>query len=1606
MSDQEFVIRFRTEIEQALRDFRQLLSMVQETERAIARVASATQGMAATGGMAKLTRAAEQNAAIFAQFGINASTLDQRLQRLGPNFANSFERAIRRLPIVMGDMALMRNANQVIPTSKFAEAIRIFRMLETVFQGNQREAAKFARQANVLGDELIRLKRPMIDSLMQQADQARAGGGLKSIALQISSLRSAERLLVDIQKAGVNVSAELTTVRQRLIDLGTPKVVGRIATEIQGMLPNLKRFRENFKIALQQDDMPAALRNLKAMERAILALEQRGATGRAGLGQLLQGTRQAMADVTLEIERRTAAQARLNATERLNAKAQKAREDLALGLGSGDTKAQIAALTRLEDVLRRLQLRGHAVSGELVRVTHDLNNLRGAAANAKEVDRLLKAVERNNQRISERALEGKGPSRILETRGLQLNLELVARGHYAASAAATKHRNALAALGPAHSAEVQALLRERDVLLQSIRARELVGLKPTAQQLGRGLIVNQELANKATGNLARDAAVDMAKFSTAIDANRGRLALWDSAFGHHARRIAEGLIIYNAFGAALGGLQQSFLQVANLDREFARFEAVAGNLSDADASKFIEELGQTAVDTLTPLNTLVSTLDLVAASFTDIQDAGERSEAVNAFQRLAGEFSNVMDQAGNQEEVTRQLVALFRQTRIEGQGSGQALERFRAFLDLIVTAGGNASSIISQVTEGLREVGPAAKASGADMGLLAFTIAEVVKETGESGLSIGNTLKTVLANLTAGSKVKDVFSSISESVVQVTDQNGRLLRSTEILTNLFDAVENGSLSIGQAQEVFRDLGPAIQPGQVGIVNEIFNAIGRGLERVKSEAPEASGALDALNSVIVDTLGGRLEQVMIRFETLISTKMVDPIRDAGGIIIDVLNGIAAILENDFFRTLVITVGQFAIFVGGAALMINVLKRFGLAILGIKTTLSVMGNHILTSAAAMKGLGTATGTTAANGAAQMTLFGNAVAGVGVKARLTTIAIAGIGAAARTVLPILLAMAAIDFATSTVGLLGLNSALDEITNNRQNSLGTVGFRGGERPIEDLLIRRTSGSLTDIFDTRESQIQDENLGLLLEKFEQLVGAHNLTRQKAKALIDVVTDENNVIKTTAVTADELDEALFGLSDTQDGLTNAFDDGNFSVEEYIGSLLNGTDKVDELTAAEKRAQEALRITNELSDARAAALQRLTDQLASGAITLDEFAEGEGNIQAASEATANFLSAFADQLSLIPGLQERIAATGQSAGDALMGMLLDSPQTIDQMINIINRMVELAEANETVSTSLEQNPVGIHINSEGLVEGVTVVQRTFEWLTTGTFAVKSFLANNPVEPRIALEALQAQAAAALRILLALRQAASATDAAFDSANPEVRTARNIMQQRTADRVLELSKAIADLIAAMNGADGVTSQNSQELQALRESLAALQGISPDDPRLGGAGGGPSQTGILDIGDLPASAISQIVAMARAAQARVVAAGGTVDDDETVAIFRNALFQQLISGVDQRFLVQAIEELTEVERKRLELEQQRLQDVTRSLVTQVGPIQSLVSAPVLMAGGGVLSGQGVNADPRFGNFTINVPINWSGMNLQQLQKFIYDTIAKAWIDAGRGG
>lgn len=232
--------------------------------------------------------------------------------------------------------------------------------------------------------------------------------------------------------------------------------------------------------------------------------------------------------------------------------------------------------------------------------------------------------------------------------------------------------------------------------------------------------------------------------------------------------------------------------------------------------------------------------------------------------------------------------------------------------------------------------------------------------------------------------------------------------------------------------------------------------------------------------------------------------------------------------------------------------------------------------------------------------------------------------------------------------------------------------------------------------------------------------------------------------------------------------------------------------------------------------------------------------------------------------------------------------------------------------------------------------------------------------------------------------------------------------------------------ADMFQRVGGGPGITAAlnaarqaQSAILQQIQQALAGFRNIiqtASSTPFGFGGGGsaprppsgsGPTQLPILDLGDLPADQLAKLIAMATALR-NAIPGETALSLNELVAVIKDGQFLQTIKGIDDRLLRIALEELVEVEKERIALEKSQLAGgILSNLVTNVGPLGALISQPTTFGVGGSLAlGSGLNIDPNSGNFVINVPINWTGMDLATLQAMIRDTIAQAIIDALRTG
>jgi hypothetical protein len=1252
---------------------------------------------------------------------------------------------------------------------------------------------------------------------------------------------------------------------------------------------------------------------------------------------------------------------------------------------------ELRALTVYEGRLQQAAASGMNVAPQLAAVANSINAVSAAASQSKNLQQLNNRFKELDAAMGRSG--GMTRKNITEMRDVLTELNKIGTAGGADPRAKIMGpiiNQRYAELPPILSGATQGMLNFNKSLRESVELAQQFRLPmPAPRQLGQGFqgAIDVLKTPGLPAPVYRQAGEDAKFFAQQLNQLPGSFEASARSFTLHARRIAEGIILYDALGKAVQAVSAQIKLAGDLAREQIRFEAVVGELGPGANQQFLSGISEIAVRTNTQLTDLASVMDTVAFATDRAAQAGARETQALQLMNRIGEFTNVT-QRGLQEE-TENLIGIM-------NVFGMSMDEWEDGLGGIVVMGDRSARAIQAITDTVSVAGRSARSAGVDFHFLGALGSEIFRELqgSMSGSAIGSQLNTIFGRLSDPS-VQDNIEEITGGIIRFRDANNQLRDGDLVFAEIFAAIEAGMLTSREASEVFDQIVPPLNPGARSFVEMLQRVMPRALATAAEGAQAAGDDLSDLSDKLVSGPAESFSRAIIGLQAamteLFSENIVGGMRMFAGL----LQLISNILSSDIGGPIAgLVVQATALAVG-----FRVLRYVGHGLFEMMAGGRLRAEQ-LTKALQGVGIGAATAQRSS-----FSMIGTLKAvGTTIKGLITSVA-----AFARAIaLPftIFIAIEQVSNIGNIVNTIQteMDDAVKAVRIDPELLSRAFSVSGGPEGIfKDIATGASIFGANLIGDADVSPQQFRNIVALADAVKYLRNEGKLTAESFKQLENVVANANAKKNVAVITTQDLIDAYNEGATATDNLAT----GNAELDKILSDLTASTEEQAEAT---RKLQNEEVILASLTGARMEELERLNGLLRDGAISVDDFSKAQNDLGSASKTVSAWMAQYGDQLELIPGLQERVRSTGEDAATALLKMLLDNPATIRERMDILDMMVEIAEVNAKVAEDVKNNPIEVSIETQRLVWGARDTKKIFEWLSTGTWQIRRELDRSPIEPKMDLERLKAQATAALKIYKVLLEATAAyhrsTSAMDQAANPEVGQARRAMTRNTGSRVAGLEAAIAELERAAGMISGAGGDLSEAGKAWKE----LGDIREGDPRLDSGAAArekqPKQTAFVDIGDLPPSVIATIVKMAQSAQSRVIAAGGTVDTDETVAIFKDARFQRLISGIDQRFLTQAIQELTEVERRRLELEQQRLQDVTRSMVVTSGPIQSMVSAPVLAAGGGVLTGQGLNADPRLGNFTINVPINWSGMSLTQLQKFIYDSISKAWIDAGRGG
>ena len=1025
-------------------------------------------------------------------------------------------------------------------------------------------------------------------------------------------------------------------------------------------------------------------------------------------------------------------------------------------------------------------------------------------------------------------------------------------------------------------------------------------------------------------------------------------ALTDSttqSFERHTRRIFEAIIAYEAFGVALSALKGGTQLVVDLDRESRRLEAVL-SISPEQGAQFIKGLGQIASDTVTPFEHLVAEADRMSSAFLNIDDPVRRAAASLEFARDAGNFTTVTQRDLGEE--TSNLIAIMKQLHIP-------IGQFGDFLGKIVVAGGNASTVITGLSDSLQIVSQSAHETNVNTDVLLASLSKFLISTGRTGSEVGNIFKTLFQRI-ANPQVVSKVSDITDGMLKLRDAAGNLRDPFQILLELNALLKEGAISATQFSDVLQAIAPPLNPAakadfelivhQLGTIGDEVNNIG------KADLHNLTDLVNQINA----TIGPQFQKLIIDLQRAFVELFGPAILVGGQVLIELLRDLGAVLSVLPHELLTI--------IGVLGALTVAFKILALAGRGV---VAVMG---LQGLGAIFGGGTAAG-------------GQLALGLSGTGRAATIAAGGmrlLGTALRTVIPLAIAFAAIEF----------GSKLIEDAQKIQ-ALKDAGF--GEPIAQEAVngptanaVRPAGGGLGARqgpfqLDPQLTSEQAENLNRLATALNEAQSAGTLTAESQKQMTDAILGTDGAVKTTLVSIDDIRGATVLLG-------GAIADTHKPWQQMLADAAAFGGAQGELFAAQAIGARSAKLVKGLIDEQAASYRDLNDSLRQGDITQRQWNDGQRQVAQAAKVAGDLVAAQGDHLRrLIPELGD--AAEGNDAlASAVYGLIIQAGDSIPHLQNLIDRLINLT-AQDAVAAA----------ETGHLAGNQAIATQTSRAYATGIANAAGVTGE-----------YTSQTVAAITATTGLIQQMMNLGVAQSVA---LGTMNKINNTRLGQVV---AGGFAGFVPTSTSTANVQRQIDAILRQIRSVLGSGSSVPFGTvPRPSGGTGGAGSTGTkkepvrattFDIEDLPRRLIPQMIEIARRLRNRIPGERRATRD-ELVSLIKDARFIQNVRGIDQSLLREALDRLTKQIERQNELEEAkaRRDAILRNTVVNAGPLSALISGPTRFGVGGNLATEtGLNFNPSRGNFVINVPVELKGLQPAALQQLIYQIIARAIRNAMR--
>jgi len=451
--------------------------------------------------------------------------------------------------------------------------------------------------------------------------------------------------------------------------------------------------------------------------------------------------------------------------------------------------------------------------------------------------------------------------------------------------------------------------------------------------------------NRTTEGVIQRATLAVDRFGNVTNSSRNRVRSFADTVANNTVKVLQWGIAVGVVYGAMHRFSEVFTILKNINESMSNL-AFSSNRSMQSVQEFFDSAARAALETGTSVKGVLDVYDDAIRATSALGNTPERFSMASNLVRQVMVFTRLSGLEAKQ--ALDMLVGALRQVGDASNDSADKASKVReAFseekvsrvLDMWVYLAKSANISMQDLAETFSITGSAALEAGVKMENLAAMATVLSESTSKSAAEVGNTIRRLIGQTESETGIK----ALRSYGVAIEDVTGRARNWDDVMTDVAEKIESGALT----QDALREIAYAIGGGPRGSADFIIliKSWDEVLNKAQKARTESKGAAEAVMDIKMKTLVSSLNKLETSFLGLVNALGEEGLLKA---ITDLVKGLTSVLG--LFKNIVELLGPATLRITAFGMAASALAKYGPWLTKVMLPMLGLGGETAAAAAA--------------------------------------------------------------------------------------------------------------------------------------------------------------------------------------------------------------------------------------------------------------------------------------------------------------------------------------------------------------------------------------------------------------------------------------------------------------------------------------------------------------------------------------------------------------------------------------------------------------------------------------------------------------------------------